>query len=90
MKKLVLAVSVLCVSAASALAADLPVRYTKAPAMAAGYDWSGWYVGLNGGGGWSYKNSNLDAIGLTSVAAPEGSANATGGVAGAASLATGL
>src|SRR4051794_34329065 len=39
----------------SASAADLAARpYTKAPPMvAAMYDWSGFYVGLNGGGGWS-------------------------------------
>ena len=82
MKKLALAVSVLSISAASAFAADLPVRYTKAPAMAPGYDWSGWYVGVNGGGGWSNKNWNLNLVGVTPFAAPEGSANATGGVAG--------
>jgi outer membrane immunogenic protein len=38
-----------------AIAADLPARaYTKAPPMiAAVYDWSGFYIGANGGGGWS-------------------------------------
>jgi outer membrane immunogenic protein len=37
---------------APALAADLPARgYAKAPAKAApAYDWSGFYLGLNGGG----------------------------------------
>ena len=39
--------------AAPASAADLAARpYTKAPAMiAAVYDWSGFYIGINGGGG---------------------------------------
>jgi outer membrane immunogenic protein len=39
--------------AAPALAADLPARtYTKAPAyVAAVYDWSGFYIGINGGWG---------------------------------------
>ena len=39
--------------AAPALAADLPVNpYSKAPVMIpAWYDWSGFFVGLNGGGG---------------------------------------
>jgi len=42
--------------AAPTSAADLAARpYTKAPApmVAAVYDWSGFYIGLNGGGGWS-------------------------------------
>ena len=39
----------------SASAADLAARpYTKAPPMiAVVYDWSGFYVGANGGGAWS-------------------------------------
>src|SRR5258706_14234106 len=55
---------------APALAADLPV-YTKAPALAAPmYDWSGFYVGVFGGGG--YGNHNLNnALG------PAGFANFT-------------
>src|SRR6202045_389580 len=41
-----------------ALGADLPV-YTKAPALAAPiYDWSGFYVGVFGGGGWGNHNVN--------------------------------
>jgi outer membrane immunogenic protein len=44
-------------AAGSAAAADLPARtYTKAPAVvAAAYDWSGFYMGINGGGGFSHK-----------------------------------
>jgi len=44
-------------AAVPAFAADLPARvYTKAPAaMLAVYDWSGFYVGINGGGGWSHN-----------------------------------
>ena len=45
-----------CSLAAPALAADLAARpYTKASMIAAVYDWSGFYIGLNGGGGWSGK-----------------------------------
>ena len=43
---------------APATAADLAARpYTKAPppVVAAAYDWSGFYIGLNGGGGWGHK-----------------------------------
>src|SRR6202040_1569935 len=67
--------------AAPASAADLAARpYTKAPAMiAAVYDWSGFYVGANGGWGSSRKCWDLfTPAGLT----PEGCHNATGGVAG--------
>lgn len=53
-----------------ALAADLPV-YTKAPALvSASYDWSGFYVGVFGGGG--YGNHNLD-----NASGPAGNANFT-------------
>ena len=41
--------------AAPALAADLPVPYKAAPA-AAPFNWSGFYVGLNGGYGWATSN----------------------------------
>jgi len=70
----------------AASAADLPARtYTKAPAIVAPiYDWSGFYIGLNGGGA-----SSRECYGLTSIAgvaiaptANEGCHNATGGLAG--------
>jgi outer membrane immunogenic protein len=68
-----------------ASAADLAARtYTKAPAMvAAAYDWSGFYIGLNGGGA-----SSRECLTITSVAGAavfpnsEGCHNATGGLAG--------
>jgi outer membrane immunogenic protein len=65
-------------AAAPAVAADLAARpYTKAPAMIqAAYDWSGFYIGLNGGGGTSHKSWNL--VGGLS----EGSHDATGGTIG--------
>jgi len=55
--RLALAVSMLAVSAVGASAADLAARpYTKAPvAVVAAYDWSGFYLGANGGGGWGRK-----------------------------------
>jgi outer membrane immunogenic protein len=73
-------------AAAPASAADLPAKvYTKAPAMvAAVYDWSGFYIGANGGGGWSRKcwdNTNSVALGII-PAFGEGCTNASGGVAG--------
>jgi outer membrane immunogenic protein len=74
--------------AAPASAADLAVApYTKAspPMMAALYDWSGLYVGLNGGGGWSHKCwTNTSTFGVATVpAVAEGCHNATGGMVGA-------
>jgi outer membrane immunogenic protein len=73
--------------AAPASAADLAAApYTKAPPpmMAAMYDWSGFYVGLNGGGGWSHKCWDItnNAGALVTPVSPEGCHNATGGMAG--------
>src|SRR5215469_5676515 len=73
-------------AAAPASAADLPARtYTKAPPpmIAAIYDWSGFYIGINGGGGssrdcWSITNNAGAVIPATS----EGCHNATGGLVG--------
>lgn len=80
-KKLLLAaVSLVALSAAApALAADLAARpYTKAPpaAIAAVYDWSGFYIGINGGGGSSH--ATWDFVGL----GREGSHDATGATVG--------
>jgi outer membrane immunogenic protein len=73
--------------ASPALAADLPMRtYSKAPGMVAAlYDWSGFYLGLNGGGGSSHKCwelANSAALGPIVLPIPEGCHNATGGTAG--------
>jgi outer membrane immunogenic protein len=84
MKKLTLAVSILSISAASAFAADLPARtYYKAPPIAV-YDWSGFYVGANGGWGSSRNCYDLDSTAALGFIGPisEGCHNATGGVAG--------
>ena len=62
-----------------ASAADLPARapvYTKAPMVMAAYDWSGFYLGINGGGGTSRINWNADGFG------DEGSHDASGGTVG--------
>jgi outer membrane immunogenic protein len=68
-------------------AADLAARpYTKAPApmTAAVYDWSGFYIGLNGGGGSSHNCWNLTADnGVALANTPrEGCHDATGGLVG--------
>ena len=73
-------------AAAPAAAADLPARtYTKAPAMVAPiYDWSGFYIGINGGGGTSRKCWDITNDGTAAVvpSAPEGCHDATGATVG--------
>ncbi len=80
MKKLMLVTASLVAlgAAAPAVAADLAARpYTKAPPMVqAAYDWSGFYIGVNGGGGTS--RNRWDLVGGLS----EGSHDATGGTIG--------
>jgi outer membrane immunogenic protein len=72
--------------AAPAMAADLAARpYTKAPPMVAPiYDWSGFYIGINGGGGsdrncWS---EDVTVNALIGVAGDNGCHNGTGGTVG--------
>jgi outer membrane immunogenic protein len=72
--------------AVPASAADLAARpYTKAPApmIAAIYDWSGFYIGLNGGGAWSHKCwDNTVFFGVPGTPFAEGCHDASGAVAG--------
>jgi outer membrane immunogenic protein len=61
----------------SALAADLPAKapiYKAAPI--AMYNWTGFYIGINGGGGWARSN-HTDTLGVTT-----GNFNLSGGMAG--------
>jgi outer membrane immunogenic protein len=62
-------------------ATDLAARpYTKAPPMiAAVYDWSGFYIGINGGGGSSHNCWDLV---VPAGIIPEGCHNSTGGTVG--------
>jgi outer membrane immunogenic protein len=83
MKKVLLVTASLIAlgAAAPALAADLAARpYTKAPAMiAAVYDWSGFYIGVNGG--WGSSHNSWDSL-PPFLAGSEGSHDATGGTVG--------
>ncbi|MDE2115297.1 MAG: porin family protein [Hyphomicrobiales bacterium] len=58
-----LALVVFIISTISAFAADLPAKtYTKGPVMAAHvYNWTGFYGGLNIGGGWANTEVNYRA-----------------------------
>ena len=67
---------------APASAADMAARpYTKAPpaAVATVYDWSGFYIGANGG--WGSSRNSWDSV-APFLVGPEGSHDATGAVAG--------
>ena len=90
MKRFALAAFALAASAFSASAADLAVRpYTKAPPpLVAAYDWSGFYLGANGGGAWSRKCWDVDpyTVPLAGnpflITGPEGCHTAGGATAG--------
>ena len=85
MKKFLLGTVALIAFAAPAAAADLAARpYTKAPAMiAAVYDWSGFYIGANGGWGSSHNcYTNTAVLGVAVAPTAEGCHDATGGTAG--------
>jgi outer membrane immunogenic protein len=80
-----LAVSMLLTGAASA--ADLAARpYTKAPppVIAPIYNWGGFYIGANAGGGWSDKRWDIfsDGLGAVVPAFREGSHTASGATVG--------
>ena len=87
MKKYLLGAVAVIAFAAPAAAADMAARpYTKAPPpmIAALYDWSGFYIGANGGWGSSRKcwDINNNGGGVIAPVAAEGCHDATGGVAG--------
>jgi outer membrane immunogenic protein len=69
--------------AAPASAADLaPMPYKAPPPVAAVYDWSGFYIGGNGGGGWSHNCWDVTSFRAPVASFREGCHDATGGVAG--------
>jgi outer membrane immunogenic protein len=79
MRTYLLSASLLLVTGASAMAADLGAAPVKAPMMApmaAAYNWTGFYVGVNGGGGWS------TFTGVGAVGPGINSLDASGAVAG--------
>jgi len=84
-RTLLAAVGLASLGIAPALAADLPARtYTKAPPVVAPvYDWSGFYVGLNGGGASSRECYTITSVaGAAVVPNSEGCHNASGGLVG--------
>ena len=64
----------------AANAADLPRRHampTKAPMYEAPYNWTGFYVGINGGGGWGHSNWDAYGTGLNPTAASSAAPSVT-------------
>jgi outer membrane immunogenic protein len=85
-KLLVAGIALIAVASGPALAADLPVRQAPAyvpPPVVVYYNWTGCYLGLNGGYGWR-QDHNVDVVadnGNTWTGA--GSLGASGGFGGA-------
>jgi len=83
MKKLVLGSTgfiLLTIISGSAMAADLSRRepvHTKAPMPALGYNWTGIYIGINGGGGWGTSRFDFPGFGRTT-----GDFSTSGGLVG--------
>jgi outer membrane immunogenic protein len=83
MKKLVpgsFGLILLAILSGSAMAADLSLRppvHTKAPTMAPGYNWTGLYYGINGGGSWGASRFDFPGLGTTT-----GDFSTSGGLVG--------
>ena len=79
MKKLIGTAAFVALSTVGALAADLPAQtYKSAPAVAQVYNWTGFYVGVNGGYGWGTQ----DPLVLFSNRFDRASFNVNGGMFG--------
>jgi outer membrane immunogenic protein len=67
-----------------ASAADLAARPYKAAPIAVPmmYDWSGFYIGANGGYGWSRQCIDITAVNAVALGFAEGCRNSGGGIAG--------
>jgi len=64
MRKYLLATALVGLGSAPTIAADLAARpYTKAPALAAVYDWTGFYIGVNAGVGLGRDRFQHDWLG---------------------------
>jgi len=68
--------------AGSASAADMAVKAPPPPPLPVIYNWSGFYIGANGGGGWSNKCWDLTTFRGPVASFREGCHDASGGVVG--------
>jgi outer membrane immunogenic protein len=84
MKKFLIVAATAVLAGTSANAADLAARpYTKAPpAVAAVYDWSGFYIGANGGYATSRNCWNFESFAGVAFTAGQGCYDADGGTIG--------
>jgi outer membrane immunogenic protein len=82
MKKFLLGTLGLVVMAAPAVAADLPARSYKAapPPMVAIYDWTGFYIGANGG--WGSSHNCWGFVSPAGTIAADGCSDRSGGLIG--------
>jgi len=84
-RALAAAIGLAALGMAPAFAADLPAQtYSKTPVwIPAAYDWSGFYLGLNGGGASSRECWTINSVAGVPVAPnSEGCHTATGGLVG--------
>ena len=63
MRKAILAAGSIALMSGAALAADLPRRMPPAPPPLALPAWTGFYLGVNAGGGWAKADSGLSVLG---------------------------
>ncbi|MCK1407140.1 porin family protein [Bradyrhizobium sp. 76] len=77
-------VGLLALGLSSASAADLGARPYKAAPIAAPmmYDWSGFYIGANGGYGWSRQCVDVTGVNGAAFGFAEGCKDAEGGIVG--------
>jgi outer membrane immunogenic protein len=82
MKKLLLGTVGLVALSGSAMAADLPARTYKAPppVIAPIYDWTGFYIGANGG--WAESRNCWGIVPVGAALIPDGCSDRSGGVVG--------
>src|SRR5436190_11836274 len=82
MKKLLLGTIGLVALSGSAMAADMAARPYKAPPpfIAPIYDWTGFYIGANGG--WGQSHSCVDFLNAAGVAFAQGCRDRSGGLIG--------
>jgi outer membrane immunogenic protein len=80
MKKLLLATIGLVALSGSASAADMAVKAAPPPYIAPIYNWTGFYIGANGG--WGQSHSCVDFLDVTGVAVAQGCRDRSGGLVG--------
>lgn len=80
MKKILLATAVTLSMATSASAADMAVKAAHVPLPPPVYDWTGFYIGANGG--WGQSRNCWDFVPAVGAVVPDGCSTRSGGVFG--------